>query len=235
MLTPEAKLHDYIYREKDYGRESKILHEIMGEYGVEPGSRIVEAACSTGYYLKFLSRHFDVTGFDLSDKMLEHARKRVPDGDFFVSDMRDIQCDRQFDAVLCLFSSIGYLDSVEELETTAEQFADLLEPGGVLILEPWVKESNFEVGEPEMLVYRDERIKICRSVVKQRDGRTAVLDFHWLISKRDGKTKHFRDPHELFLFRHRNYLEALDSAGLKPHFRSNGLTSERGLFIGRKT
>ena len=44
---------------------------------------------------------------------------------------------RKFDAVVCLFSSIGYVRTVKRLERAIGCMAHHLSYGGVLIIEPW--------------------------------------------------------------------------------------------------
>jgi ubiquinone/menaquinone biosynthesis C-methylase UbiE len=39
---------------------------------------VLELACGTGSVLKHLSKHYDVWGLDLSERMLSIARKKVP-------------------------------------------------------------------------------------------------------------------------------------------------------------
>jgi len=51
--------------------------------------------------------------------------------------MSDFHLPRRYDAVLCLFSSIGYLRTLDRVEAALACFQEHLAPGGVLIVEPW--------------------------------------------------------------------------------------------------
>lgn len=52
--------------------------------------------------------------------------------------MRTFDLGRTFDAITCLFSAIGHAGSVEGLEAAVYTMARHLNPGGVLLVEPWL-------------------------------------------------------------------------------------------------
>src|SRR5207302_7905153 len=70
---------------------------------------VVELACGTGSILKQLWTHYDVTGVDLSEEMLELAAQKVPGVPLFRGDMRTIDLGERFDGVLCGFDAIKHL------------------------------------------------------------------------------------------------------------------------------
>ena len=55
-----------------------------------------------------------------------------------VADMTSFDLGRRFDVVTCLFSSIGYVGTAERLDQAIATMAAHLEPGGTLIVEPWL-------------------------------------------------------------------------------------------------
>jgi SAM-dependent methyltransferase len=70
--------------------------------------------------------------------MLEVAVGRLPGVPLHEVDMLTMDLGRRFDAVTCLFSSIGYAHTPERLQAAVATMARHLEPGGVLVLEPWL-------------------------------------------------------------------------------------------------
>ena len=101
LYTDRAPLYDKIYSWKDYGAEALRIAEILDAQGVELGAAVVEAACGTGAYLEQLADRYAVSGFDLQPSMLELAREKLPEVEFFVSDMRTVELDTPIDAILC--------------------------------------------------------------------------------------------------------------------------------------
>src|SRR5277367_1472832 len=75
-----------------------------------PGARkVLELGCGTGSILKHLQESYEVSGLDLSTRMLSIARKKVPRAKLSRQDMVDFQIDEQFDAVLCVYDSINHI------------------------------------------------------------------------------------------------------------------------------
>ena len=72
---------------------------------------LLDVACGTGGHLVHLRRWYEVMGVDIDAGMLDEARRRLPGDTFVEGDMRSFRLHRTFDAVSCLFSSIGYMRS----------------------------------------------------------------------------------------------------------------------------
>ncbi len=112
MFHGTAHVYDLIYAAdgKDYARESHDIHELI-QQRFPHASTLLDVACGTGGHLAYLQRHYDVVGVDADPAMLEQARTRLPGIQLVEADMRSFRLDRHFDAVTCLFSSIGYMTS----------------------------------------------------------------------------------------------------------------------------
>jgi SAM-dependent methyltransferase len=54
------------------------------------------------------------------------------------ADPADFNLGLTFDAVVCLFSAIGYVVTVKRLHSALAAMARHLRPGGVLLVEPWL-------------------------------------------------------------------------------------------------
>ena len=55
--------------------------------------------------------------------------------------MTTMSLGRRFDVITCLFSTIGYVKTYQNLAKTLRNFADHLRPGGLLLIEPWFTEE----------------------------------------------------------------------------------------------
>src|SRR6202046_1145586 len=69
--------------------------------------KVLELGCGTGSILKHLQDSYEVSGLDLSNKMLSIARKKVPRAKLWRQNMVDFQIDERFDAVLGVFDSFN--------------------------------------------------------------------------------------------------------------------------------
>ena len=131
MFDRTAHLYDLLYSFKDYDAESATLVELIRSRHADATS-LLDVACGTGRHLELLRASFpDVAGVDIEPGLLEVARTRLPGVPFTNADMRTFDLGRTFDAVTCLFSSIGYLADLDELSTAVRRMAAHLAPGGV--------------------------------------------------------------------------------------------------------
>ena len=136
MYTRTAHIYDDLYSFKDYPAMSQHLIEMIDNY--RPGAEsILEVACGTGQFLKYLRKRFCVEGLDLNPDMLEVAAEHCPGITFHHSDMVDFNIPHRFDVIICLFSSIAYVKTVERMQRAVVQMARHLNPGGLLLVEPY--------------------------------------------------------------------------------------------------
>lgn len=96
---------------------------------------VLELACGTGSVLKQLDFDYEVTGVDLSEKMLETAARKVPHVRLIRADMTKVALDEQFDVVLCVYDSINHLLKFGQWEAVFERAHAHLEEGGIFVFD----------------------------------------------------------------------------------------------------
>jgi SAM-dependent methyltransferase len=166
--------------------------------------------------------------------MLAVARKNVPGVKFSRGDMADFDVGRRFDVVLCLFSSIGYLKTRKEISMAVANFARHLKEGGVLIIEPWLRKSEWSDRTVHMQQYESNSLKIARMSFVHAEGALSVLDERYLIGEKGKGVSYIRDLHKMRFFEVEPTLLALRKAGLDPRFTEDSLMPGRGLVIATK-
>jgi len=230
-----AQYYDLLYSQKDYAGEAIKLKKLVAKYKQSQGNELLDVACGTGHHIKHLKDQFQCIGIDISQAILNVAKRNVPNAKFLTADMTTINLGKTFDVITCLFSSIGYVKTVPKLRKTIHNFARHLKTGGIVIIEPWFTKATYHTGSAHMTTYDGEKVKIARLAVSQLKGNLSIIDMHYLIAEQDKPVKRFVDRHELGLFETDQTLQILKEAGLKPRFVKNGLLRDRGLFIGVKT
>jgi SAM-dependent methyltransferase len=224
-------LYDALYSFKDYAGETEQLKLLIGQR--RPGARsLLDVACGTGRHLELLQADFDAAGVDLDEGLLAVARERLPSVPLHVADMRTLELGRRFDVVTCLFSAIGHLHDLDDLDAAIAAMASHLEPGGLLIVEPWLEPHVWVPGRLHLLTVDEPDLKIARVTVPSLRDRTAIVDFHFLVATPDG-VETLEERMELELFTTDEQLQAFERAGLEVEHDAEGLIG-RGLFIGRK-
>lgn len=232
MYMHSAPYYDEIYSFKDYAKESERLMEIISDHCRSDGTRLLDVACGTGSHIEHLRRQFEVEGLDREEGFLEIVRTKFPELTFHNGDMREFDLGERFDVVTCLFSSIGYMTTVGDLNKAIANMGRHLVKGGVLIVEPWFSGEAWRTNTPHMVTVDKPELKIARVTTSLTEGRLAVMDMHHLIGTPES-THHFVERHEMLLASHDELMNAFRLAGLDPVHVEEGLTW-RGLYIGTK-
>ncbi len=232
MHQRSARYYDAIYAAdgKDYAREAQEVIELINQYARRPCRSLLDVACGTGRHLTFLRQIYEVVGLDLDPDMLAIARQRLGDVELHQADMRSFDLDRQFDAVVCLFSAIGYMKTDDDLRQAIHAMARHLAPGGVLLVEAWLDPDIFVDGHLSAVYVDEPELKLARISVGRKDQDQARLDFHYLVATPEG-VEHFTEVHETGLRPTETYRRAFLAVGLEPEFEKGVLTG-RGLHIG---
>ncbi len=234
MYKKLAKYYDLIYHWKEYEKEAYSIKDLIKKYKKSDGNKLLDVGCGTGKHLECFKDDFSCTGIDINNEMVEVAKENVKDAIFEQGDMIDFNLKTEFDVILCLFSSIGYVKTYSNLEKTMLNFSNHLKKGGVLIIEPWFTKSTYWVGTPGMTTYDGKDVKIARVNTTKIEGDLSLMEMHYLIAEKDEDVIHFVDTHELGLFETDRTLEFMEKANFKSEFLKDGLMKDRGLFIGVK-
>jgi SAM-dependent methyltransferase len=120
--------------------------------GVAPPAEILDAPTGFGRHSTPLAQDgFRVTGIDRSQVQLDEGRRRAGEGPsptFVQADFRELPFeDESFDAVLNLFSSIGYRGEDGDRQMLAE-FLRVLRRGAALIVETMHRDRLMHVFQP---------------------------------------------------------------------------------------
>lgn len=231
MYDYSATFYDAIYGWKDYAAEVKRLADEIARR--KPDARtLLDVACGTGRHLQLLSETFEVAGIDLSPEMLRVARTRLPQVGLHEADMRSFDLVREFDVVTCLFGSISLVQGLDDARKAVSNMVRHLAPGGLLIIEPWVREEEFEDGRIDTETYDVPDGKVLIGSLARREGRIAKLDMQYLVVG-SGGVQHIAEPLEPGLWTQAEYEALLSEHGLLVDYDPSGLMG-RGLLIGTK-
>jgi glycine/sarcosine N-methyltransferase len=132
----------------DYDRfvnwEGRLAHELPffdGLFKDRETENVLDAACGTGYHAIALARRgYQVTGTDLSAPMIQRARENASragvHATFAVAGLGQMaSLGTAFDAAICLGNSLPHLLTREALAAALADFAQVLVPGGLLVIQ----------------------------------------------------------------------------------------------------
>ncbi len=120
----------------DVGRSRRLAERAWLErFGalVAPGAAVLDLGCGAGEPIAacLSATGYRVTGVDFAEPMLAIARRRFPDGEWLVGDMRGLALGRRFGGIVA-WDSFFHL-TPEEQRAMFPVFAAHLLPGGALL------------------------------------------------------------------------------------------------------
>ncbi len=234
MYSKTAEFYDLIYSEfKDYEKEADLLNEIIKEKNPD-AKTILDVACGTAEHARLLAEKYSyqIDGIDLDEQFIDIARTKLPEGNFYVAGMEAFVLDKKFDVVMCLFSSIGYLQTQERITTAIERFASHLKTDGQIIVEPWLTPEIFSPGYISLQTAEDDQVKIARMTYGENEGTLSRFFFEYLIGE-NGKVRNEKEVHELGLLTVEEMIAAFEKNNLRVEHDPEGLIG-RGLYVATK-
>lgn len=234
MYEHSAAAYEVLHaaRGKDYGREAGEVVARVRRHRPEAES-LLDVACGTGRHLAaFAGLGFDVEGLELSEAMLAVARGRLPGIPLHQGDMRTFRLDRRFDAVVCLFSAIGYMTTLDDLAAAVTTMGDHVMDGGVLVVEPWFRPEDWHDGSVFSESAKDGDLAVARVSRSWREGDQSLIEMHYALAGPD-RTWAFSEIHRMGLFTTDEQLDVYRAAGFDIEHEAPGI-SGRGLFVGVK-
>ena len=130
-----AGVYDEIVIDPCHDRWASFLDELWSadREGVES---VLDLCCGTGILAReLIARGYRVIGIDASDAMLDLARERLgPDVELSRVTLPDLRLEGVFDAAVCTFDGLNYLDP-DELQLTMAAVARRLRPAGWFVFD----------------------------------------------------------------------------------------------------
>ena len=227
-----AEVYDLYYSWLDYAAHAETVRALLEAHN--PGARtVLDLGCGTGLYTEQLANWYDVIGLDLSESMLAVARRRLPQTRFHLADMTSFELNERFDGLVCMFSSVAYLTTPDDLGGMIRSCAAHLNPGGVLIIEPWFAPDAWMESHIGSRVVEGDGLVVARIDTSVRNGNRVAMRWAWAVAWDDGHAEAFVEEHRTGLFTVDEYVELFAAAGLRAEYDPGGPLG-RGLHIATK-
>jgi ubiquinone/menaquinone biosynthesis C-methylase UbiE len=233
MYKKSAEYYDALYHFLDYEKSSERIHSIIQKDNQNAKS-LLDVACGSGKHLEYLCKNYMVEGFDFNPDLLEIARARCPGVPFHQGDMVNMKLNNKFDVITCLFSSIAFVKTVDNLFKAVTRMALHLKPNGLLFIEPWFYPENYWVGKVTANFVDQKDLKIAWMYISEIQDKVSVLNNYFLIGTNE-RIEYFTELHEYGLFTHEEYSDAFYQAGLHLKYEyKNSFGRGNGIYIGKK-
>jgi glycine/sarcosine N-methyltransferase len=215
-LVSRVPLYDSLAA--DYDRfvnwQGRLSHELpffeslFEAHGVQ---NVLDAACGTGHHaIALAGQGYRVAGGDLSEAMIQRARENASthgvDVSFVVAGLGGyVTLGKTFDAAICLGNSLPHLLSADAVAETLADFAAVLRPGGLLVIQNrnfdrvWARKERFMPPQS----YRDAAGEWL--FVRFYDYHEETVDFNMVRLRRTGN----------------GWAQDVESTELRPVFRDD--------------
>ena len=125
---------------RNVGQELEFFKFIFDSFANTSVSDILDVGCGTGRHsVPLMQSGYSITGLDLNQTMLDMFREKAESENLnpriFNKDMREIDFDDEFDAIICMNTAFQYLLTDEDILKTLGAFHSALKPGGVVIMD----------------------------------------------------------------------------------------------------
>jgi SAM-dependent methyltransferase len=131
-----TRYYALLYGHRDEQDAQNWVDAIIGRWQLPVGSSVLDIGCGRGRHAGLFARAgMQVTGLDLSEQSIEEARIAWPKVEFHVHDMRHPFADERFDAAVCLFTTLGYFDTLQDDLAVLRAAYGALRPGGRLVID----------------------------------------------------------------------------------------------------
>ncbi|MGD9850922.1 MAG: class I SAM-dependent methyltransferase [Nitrospirales bacterium] len=150
VYTAYASVYDHTFGKAfKQSRESAVRG-----LQIEPGCRVLEVGVGTGEALPLYPGHCDVLGIDLSDGMLEHARRRVDQHQLSHVTLKRMDAgnmqlsDDTFDIVMAAY----VVTAVPDYRTVVNEMIRVCKPGGRIVMLNHFSNGNKVIAAVEKLI-----------------------------------------------------------------------------------
>ncbi|MBR8639236.1 class I SAM-dependent methyltransferase [Streptomyces tuirus] len=148
LLTDNPELYEARFPDAER-LAARWTEDCLRRHGAGP--RVLDLGCGTGRDAAALhAAGRTVTGADLSEAMLAHARTHHPGPRYVHADLHGFDLGRDaFDAIVCLDSSLLYCHTNDQLDGFLASCRDALAPGGLLVAE--MRNGAYFLGRTDLL------------------------------------------------------------------------------------
>ncbi|NPD90139.1 MAG: class I SAM-dependent methyltransferase [Asgard group archaeon] len=132
----------------NYEEGFKLYHKHLSKLNCR---KILEIGCGSGNLAKFFIEHkYDYTGLDISKEMIELAKEMVPDGNFIRGDMRNLELDEEYEAVIVTGRTFTHMTTNHDVMFALNSIHEVLQKEGWLVFDNFNAYEIFTAFKEEM-------------------------------------------------------------------------------------
>lgn len=199
MYKNLAEVYDILMEDIPYDKWAKFIDEIIKQKN-KKAKDLLDLGCGTGNISIFLTAFgYNLTGIDLSKEMLSKAKTKYEQSDLQAvleeCDIREIDYEDQFDAIICTFDTLNYFTETQEFKDVLKRCFKALKKDGVLIFDLNSKNKFEKILGQEIYTYNtSDLVYIWENDYDESSG-IMEIDISFFIKKDDGRYERFNEYH----------------------------------------
>ena len=146
-------------------RTEKEASFVVQALNIQPPARILDLACGHGRHSLALAKQgFRVVGVDLTQRFLDMGQRAAQEAgveiEWHRQDMRRIEFNQEFDAVINMFSAFGYFEDENDDLEVLRRVHRALKPGGKFSIDLINRDSVMARFAPVAVVREEEGVLV---------------------------------------------------------------------------
>lgn len=130
LLARDPALWDIVFNEPV--DKVRLVQRVMKR----AGNAVLDVGCATGSVCRLLrERGAKAVGLDINSRFVTAARRKDPNGEYHVENMRNFELGQRFDLIICLGTTFAYNLTTQEVLKTLQNFKAHLKPGGYVVID----------------------------------------------------------------------------------------------------
>lgn len=140
---------------------------LIAAFNLPPGSRLLDVGCGFGRHsVRFARRGFSVVAIDPSPAMIAAARSGAEAAaveiDFRIQPAESFNAHLEFDAAICLFTTLGQISDQEDNTALIGSVFEALKPGAPFVVEVPQRKAAVARLKPQERLGSGERYALVR-------------------------------------------------------------------------
>lgn len=210
-----AKYYDYIYKKKNYLKETNFISKFFYKKKVK---KILDLGMGTGSHLiNFLKKGHVVDGVEISPKMIKIAKEKIKKKNIkknfklFQGDLIKFRVKKHnYDAIISVFHVINYLKNINSLRKFFSNAHIGLKKNGILLFDCWndilIKNNDLK-NSKKIILFKDYKI-IRFGNIKLTQNKKIKVIYKFKIYNKNKLISEFFEQHNLLSFSKSEILDA---------------------------
>lgn len=199
----------------------KYALDELGLSNIDKGAEILDICCGTGQVAGILEEEgYKVTGVDGSQAVLDYAKTNAPESTFIQMDVRNMNLNKEFQVVTCLFDSINHLLEAEEVYTVFKNVYNHLQAGGCFIFDVNSQQSSEDADLSDFSAVEEDSVFISKGSYNKK---TQMITFNvtYFIKENNSWQRNDTVIYERY-YSERKLKDMLKQAGFKKIYNCHG-------------